>query len=446
MKTFSLNHLLLLVGGIISLGFLAMPAFAQDAGKVHELERVIEAQQNQLEVQQKQLDAQRLLLQELQKQMKSLVKDADTEEVPVAAEKPAEKPEVASTKAPPPVEGRYLGGGGERAKLSLSGWVNRMVNIVDDGKNTDAYFVDNDDAESRINLVGTVTATDDLTIGSRIELTIAPNKSGNVSQKNQEVNNIFDQRWVEASLASKRFGKLSLGKGDTASMNTAAADLSQTGIIAYATITDVAGGMLFREKDGDTLTDVSIFDALHNFDGLNRQNRIRYDTPTYHGFSLAASVISDERYDGALRWGGQGYGFKAIGAAAFAYPNKDDTDFQYDGSFSLLHEDTGLNLTLSAGLLDRDNQDDAQNFYGKLGWLTRFFSVGQTAFGVDYTRSLNLPTEDDDGYSVGAAAVQQFEEYGTEIYLLYRLHSLDRDVAPDVHDISVGSIGTRVKF
>ena len=130
--------------------------------------------------------------------------------------------------------------------------------------------------------------------------------------------------------------------------------------------------------------------------------------------------------------GGQGYGFKAIGAAAFAYPNKDDTDFQYDGSFSLLHEDTGLNLTLSAGLLERDNQDDAGNLYGKLGWLTRFFSVGQTAFGVDYTRSLNLPTEDDDGYSVGAAAVQQFDEYGTEIYLLYRLHSLDRDVEPEV--------------
>ena len=306
MKKFSSNHLLLLVLGILGLAFLAMPAFAQDAAKMLELQRVIDAQQKQMEAQQKQLDTQRQLLQDLQKQMESLVKDADTQEVPVAAEKPAAKPEVASTKPPPPVEGRYLGGGGERAKLSLSGWVNRMVNIVDDGKNTDAYFVDNDDAESRINLVGTVTATDDLTIGSRIELTIAPNKSGNVSQKNQEVNNIFDQRWVEASLASKRFGKLSLGKGDTASMNTAAADLSQTGIIAYATITDVAGGMLFREKNDDNLTDVSIFDAFHNFDGLNRKNRLRYDTPTYHGFSLAASVISDERYYGALRWGGAG--------------------------------------------------------------------------------------------------------------------------------------------
>jgi hypothetical protein len=111
-----------------------------------------------------------------------------------------------------------------------------------------------------------------------------------------------------------------------------------------------------------------------------------------------------------------------------------------------LHEDTGLNLTLSAGLLERDNQDDPRNYYAKAGWLTRFFSVGETAFGVDFTRSLNLPTSDDDGYSIGAAAVQQFDEYGTEFYLLYRLHSLDRDVEADVHDIGVGSFGARVKF
>ena len=85
-------------------------------------------------------------------------------------------------------------------------------------------------------------------------------------------------------------------------------------------------------------------------------------------------------------------------------------------------------------------------YYTKAGWLTRFFPIGETAFGVDYTRSLNLPTDSDDGYSVGAAAVQFFEEYGTEVYLLYRLHSLDRDVAPNVQDISVVSLGARVKF
>ena len=120
--------------------------------------------------------------------------------------------------------------------------------------------------------------------------------------------------------------------------------------------------------------------------------------------------------------------------------------FQYDGSFSLLHENTGLNLTLSAGLAERDNQGDAQNYYAKAGWRTNFFSFGETDFGVDYTRSVNLPTEDDDSYSIGVAVVQSFEKYGTELYGLYRLHSLDRDVEPSVQDINVVSIGTRVTF
>ena len=96
--------------------------------------------------------------------------------------------------------------------------------------------------------------------------------------------------------------------------------------------------------------------------------------------------------------------------------------------------------------MEQDNQGDARNLYAKTGWLTRFFPFGKTAFGVDYTQSVNLPTGRDEGYSIGAAAVQQFEEFGTEIYLLYRRHSLDRDLEPSVQDINVGSIGARVKF
>ena len=49
MKTFSLHSLLGLAGGIICLGFLAMSVFAQDAGKLQELQRVIDVQQKQLE-------------------------------------------------------------------------------------------------------------------------------------------------------------------------------------------------------------------------------------------------------------------------------------------------------------------------------------------------------------------------------------------------------------
>jgi len=432
MKAFSfiISVVLLLAVQLFSAGTVAAEEKSVDAKTIERLERLIKQQQRQLESLQQQLN-----------ELKKTATEAQTE-----AKEAKSVAEEVKTTAQAPLEKVVTSGGGDRVRLGISGWVNRAVNIVSDGKSTDAYFVDNDNSESRVRFDGTTRATDDLTIGSTIELSIAPNKASEVDQNDQETNNVFDERIVEATLDSKRFGKLSLGKGHTASYGSASVDLSGTTVISYATIADTAGGMLFRQTSDDSLTNVRILDAFNSFDGLSRKNRLRYDTPAFHGFRLAGSLISDDRYDAALRWGGQGYGFKAAGAAGFAYPNQDSTDFQYDGSFSLLHEDSGLNLTLSAGWLERDNQGDAQNLYGKLGWLTRFFSFGETAFGVDYTQSLNLPTGRDKGYSIGAAAVQQFEEYGTEVFLLYRLHSLDRDAAPSVHDIHVGSIGARVKF
>ena len=92
MKTFSVLKRLILAAGMVSLAFLPMPAFAQDAGKMQEMLRVIGAQQKQLEAQQKQLDAQRRLVQELQTQMQWLVENAEMEEMTVAAEKPSAKP------------------------------------------------------------------------------------------------------------------------------------------------------------------------------------------------------------------------------------------------------------------------------------------------------------------------------------------------------------------
>lgn len=88
-----------MAGGVIGLGILALPAFAQDAANADELLRVIEAQQRQLDAQQKQLDAQRQLLQELKSQIKSPATDADKKEVTVAAGKPPAEPPADPTQA-----------------------------------------------------------------------------------------------------------------------------------------------------------------------------------------------------------------------------------------------------------------------------------------------------------------------------------------------------------
>jgi hypothetical protein len=420
---------LLLVVQVFFVSQVAAEEGTLDSKTVERLERLIKEQQRQLESLQQQLN-----------QLKQTATDAQSQ----AKEAKSVAQEAKATLQAPVATA--VTSGQERVKLAISGQVNRAVNVADDGKNTTGYFVDNDASNSRVRFVGSARATDDLTIGSRIELAIAPNLSSDVSQDSEDSGDFFDQRWTEVSLDSKRFGKLSLGKGDTASNNSAEIDLSRTDVVQYSSIASIAAGLEFRQEGGDTLTDVSVSDAFKNWDGLSRRNRVRYDTPTFYGFHLAGSLVSDQRYDASLWWGGQGFGFKAAGAVAFADPNEDDTENQYDGSFSLLHETTGLNLTLSTGLKERDNQGDAKNYYAKAGWLTRFFSFGQTAFGIDYTQSVNLPTGRDEGYSFGGAAVQQFEEFGTELYLQYRLYSLDRDRDPDVQDIKVVTVGARVKF
>jgi hypothetical protein len=434
-KAFIIVFGLLLAVQMFFVNTVAAQEGTVDSKEIERLERLIKEQQQQLDSLQQQV-----------KQLKQTATEAQTEAKEAKSEANLATSAVQAKIGELDVSRNTVYSSTGKIKLAISGQVNRAVNIADDGKNTKAYYVDNDSSNTRVRFVGTAKATDDLTVGTRIEVAIAPNESSDVSQDNEESGDFFDQRWAEVSLDSERFGKLSLGKGDTASNNAAEIDLSKTDIVQYSSIADVAGGLLFRQTNGDTLTGVSVSDAFNNLDGLSRRSRLRYDTPTFNGFHLATSLVSDQRYDASLWWGGQGYGFKAAGAAAFAYPNQDDTDFQYSASFSLLHEDTGLNLTLSSGLRQRDDQGDQENLYAKVGWLTTFFSFGETGFGVDYTRSLNLPTGRDDGYSVGAAAVQHFDEYGTEIYLQYRHHSLDRDVEPSVQDINVGTIGARVKF
>lgn len=424
---------------------LLLPVLSQaqplaiDPQVLQQLQETIRLQQQQLQLQAEQIAAQARTLQTLQQQVQAL------QQLSVA------KPETVRAAVVPPHQpspAPVVSSGNDKIKLSLSGQLNRAVNITNDGGSTKFYPVDNDASNSRIRLVGTARISDDLTLGTRLELSIAPDESSVVSQNNQAPGDYFNQRWAEVSLASKRFGKLSLGKGDTASNTTAEADLSRTDMVQYAGIADISGGMLFRQKTGArNLTTLKVSDVFKSGDGLSRQSRLRYDTPVWNGFRLAGSLISNQQSDIALYWGGEGYGFKAVGAFAVANPKIANAGLLYDGSFSLLHSASGLNLTLAGAILEKVAPEDRTNLYIKLGWLGNLTSLGYTAFGADYTRSEHVAQAGDRAWSVGAAMVQAFEKWATEVYFQYRVYALDRagGTAP-VANINVGTFGARVKF
>lgn len=425
-------------------GTLSAQTTIVDPQLLQQLQETIRKQQQQLQQQAEQIKAQSEVLQNLQQQINALQPPAPT--VTTTLPPPSSQTiETTVSKTPSP---HSITSGNNKIKLAISGQINRAVVVMNDGQNTTLYHVDNTASNSRIRFIGTAKAHNDLTIATRIEVAISPDRSSQVSQQQKFLSDTyFDQRWVELSLESKTFGKLSLGKGDTASNTTAEIDLSKTDVVQYASIADMGGGFLFREKRGaQPLTTTQIADSFKSLDGLTRQSRLRYDSPRLLGFQLAGSLVSGQRSDLSLFWSGQGHGLQSAGAFAVANPQLDDTGLQYDGSFSTLHTASGLNLTLSGGLQERDNRQDATNLYVKLGWLTNLSALGHTAFGVDYTRSEHMAAAGDKAYSVGAAIVQAFEKIATELYLQYRIYSLDRANGAPVANIHMGTFGARVKF
>ena len=389
-------------------------------------------------------------IEELQRRVETLEQQADTnqrsaedaQQTATQAETKAEAAQAAVAQVPVDGDQPIVTSGNKKITLAVSGQVNRAMNFADDGRRTKYYNVDNDASNSRVRFVGTGEFSEDLTLGTKIEVAIAPNESSQVSQDNEESGNFFDQRYVEGWVDSKRFGKLSLGKGDSASNNTAEVDLSGTDVVQYASIADIAAGLQFRDTEGN-LTGIEISDAFLNFDGLSRRDRVRYDTPKFYGFSLAGSAISNQRYDGAIFWAGQGYGLKAAAAAAAADTNVDDVDYRLDGSFSVLHENTGLNLTVSSGM-DKTDGGNRSNFYVKGGWIANLFDLGTTNFGLDYTRSDNNPTPSEHGFSVGGAIVQNVTDFGAQLYSQVRLFDLSSN--PNTDNIWIGTTGMRIKF
>ena len=277
--------------------------------------------------------------------------------------------------------------GTSKVQLAISGQVNRMLNTGYDGNKTKRCNVDNENSSTRLRFVGTGQPTETIEVGTILEVELKSNPSTEVSQKDEDTGTAnFDDRKAEVYVASERFGKLSLGQGSTASDGTAEVDLSGTTVIDYSDIQKTAGGLLFYDSDTDKHSNTTIGDVFNSFGGLSRRDRVRYDTPKFGGFSVAGDLISNERWSTALRWSGQLAGFQSAAAIAYSDPGG-DRDYLVDGSASILYTPTGLNLTVSGRVSDEENRSDAFNAYGKLGWITKFFGFGTTAFSVGYTRS-----------------------------------------------------------
>jgi len=427
----------------VLLAAAALPVRAQtvDPAKLDELQRIIQRQQQMIESQARALQA-------LQKQVQALRDQSEANRRAVAATTgKVDKAvgQIKSAAAPP----KMVTSGSGKVKLALSGQVNRALMLAGDGDQTDLFHVDNDTSSTRVRLVGEAKPAKDLTVGANIEVQMESNTSSGVSQNTESAavgGASFTERILDVYVDS-RYGKLTIGQGDTASNYSSEMDLSGTKVINYSDFPTIGGAFLFRNSTTNALTTVTVANVFNNFDGGSRDDRIRYDTPKFRGFQVSASHIQGGKNDMALTYAGDFSGAKVAVAGSFLNSASTSTsiDRQFSGSGSVLFPN-GINLTAAGGTrVLRDRRDDPVFYYGKVGYQAKWFDFGKTALAFDLGQVDDLAAVGDDGTLYGFGVVQNITDWGTELYTVWRHFELDRPGAK-FDDINVGMAGVRVKF
>ena len=331
-------------------------------------------------------------------------------------------------------------------EVTLSGQVNRAIMNVDDGIKSNMFFVDNDNSGTRFRLAATAEVMPGLTAGAIFEPEFQSNASNEVSFVTPDVDPELLERHMDVFFQGG-WGKLSLGQGDGAANGGTEVDLSGTAVANWSFAALVGGAFGFRNAAG-AFTGATIANTFNNQDFESRYDRVRYDTPRFAGFSVAASTGTKDggrdarelalwysgelgglgRLAGALGWSNQ-QAPEAVGAVE---------DEVVGGSVSWLHG-SGFNVTLAHSQRDITAVLEGKFTYAKLG-----YKLGRHALSVDWGQGDDQLADGDESKMIGAGYVWNPVAWA-ELYAALKRHKFDRG-GVDAQDIDIFMLGTRVRF
>lgn len=382
--------------------------------------------------------------------------------------------------------------GNRKVSLTIAGQVNKAVMYWDDGVEQNTYVVGNKNDQSNFSFIGEAAIAPGWKTGYELVVRMTDNLSDAVDQDVSDSGSgffVWQSHWF---IESDKLGKVSLGLASRATDTVPETDLSDAGVAAYAGVQDIGGAFRLRLNNG-VLSDVVWGNVLNHFNG-DTANVVRYDSPEIAGFIASASWGEDDIWDIALRYAGEGHGFKYEGAIGYTevtdgfnevFGNLNGLDHNTVlGSLSILHVKSGLNFTFAAGhrewngsVADADGVSrtppDTKYIYTKLGWLASLNHLGNTAFYGEYGWFSDYVTVVNDAYivaSLGAPAgshitgdtaevwglgvVQHIDAAEMQVYLGYRHHTADFDlvdsggakVGASIDDFDTLIAGSKISF
>lgn len=334
-------------------------------------------------------------------------------------------------------------------KLTVSGHLNRMVQVVDNGVNSEVRHVTNQQSRSRVRWVGTGKLTDDISVRTLIEFgnSDAISSGQNIQTAGQNGGATFDTRHIDLQLTSKTMGKLYMGHGSDANDGIMGnSDLSGTLIILSGGADEdlTYGGENFVNSAGTVILRSGA--AQDELDGT-RNDRIRYDTPSFAGFKGAVSHTNDDQTNWSIRYAGS---FSGVKVKAGIGQNLNEGNAQRtitSGGVGILLP-MGLSFQIAGGERDLDTtgRNDPTTVFYRVGYRFKGSELGETRLAVSYSEGEDFAADGDKLETISAGIVQIIEPLGSELYASYHNVDLERTGVVGIEDIDVFSVGMRVKF
>jgi predicted porin len=348
--------------------------------------------------------------------------------------------------------------GNRVVSLQVSGQVNKALLIFDDGVDSDAFIVDNDQSGSRIGFKGTAQLKPGWTAGFNLEFDVQDSATDKVSQGDDEgIANEFAIRQNYVFIESERFGRISLGQQSSGADGIAEIVLGNS----LTDSSDIFSSFTVRTRGGGS-AGVAVGDFVDNLDGP-REDVVRYDTPSIYGFIVSASWGDNDYADIALRFKKEFNSFRVAAGVAYQWDARANDDREIvSGSFSAMHIPSGFYVALAGGnvTFDDDAIDDGNFYYTQLGIERKILPYGATTVYVDYGHYEGLAGQIDLGGGnlvngleaerYGLGLVQKFDTAAMEIYANFRVYSFEDNAAlaggDELEDFSTVLIGSRIKF
>ena len=272
--------------------------------------------------------------------------------------------------------------------VRVYGQLNRAVMYWDDGKKSATYGVDNETSSSRFGLIGKHGLLGDLSAGYRIEIDSRVTSSSKVSSGDalgDLSEGAVQLRHAYWYVDDRKLGRLTFGQQSPATDDITLINLGSEMNDAALHYNNNFG--IWLNIGSGLITDLKWGQIAHNVDSL-RGLFVRYDTPVMGGVILSAAWGEDGVWDVAARYQADWRPFRF--AAGVGYMDNPDQRFRdVRGSASLIHDPSGLYVSVAGGLRDDDisvlsASGQAHFYYGQLGISRQWLPYGKTTLYADY--------------------------------------------------------------